>query len=97
MIFLEKLAIRLSLTKAEIYVVTILLGFLVLGVVVKNFQSVEETDILIKKAEKACPEYFRKDIYDHMKEDKEYDFLIKNLSYNIILLMTEINFATKEK
>lgn len=65
MIFLEKLAIRLSLTKAEIYVVTILLGFLVLGVVVKNFQSVEETDILIKKAETA------------RYKDAEVDSLIK--------------------
>ena len=31
--FLEKLAIKLSLTKAEIYMVSILLGFLVLGVI----------------------------------------------------------------
>jgi len=51
--FLEKLAIKLSLTKAEIYLVTILLGFLMLGVVMKNIRSVEETDVLIKKAETA--------------------------------------------
>ena len=51
--FLEKLAIRLSLTRAEIYMVSILMGFLVLGVIMKNIYSVENADLLIKKAETA--------------------------------------------
>jgi competence protein ComEA len=51
--FLEKLAIKLSLTKAEIYLVSTLLGFLMLGVVLQNIRSVENTDVLIKKAETA--------------------------------------------
>ncbi|MEI7787236.1 MAG: helix-hairpin-helix domain-containing protein [Chlorobiaceae bacterium] len=51
--FLEKLAIKLSLTKAEIYMVSILLGFLVLGVILKNSNSVENADLLVKKAERA--------------------------------------------
>jgi len=51
--FLEKLAIKLSLTKAEIYMVSILLGFLMLGVIIKNISSVEEADLLIKKVERA--------------------------------------------
>ena len=51
--FIEKLAIRLSITKAEIYMVSILLGFLMLGVIMKQIHSVENADILIKKAEAA--------------------------------------------
>ena len=50
---LEKMAIRLSLTKAEISMVSILLGFLMLGVIMKNINSVENADLLIKKAETA--------------------------------------------
>ncbi len=51
--FFEKLAIRLSLTKAEISMVSILLGFLMLGVIMKQIHSVENADLLIKKAEEA--------------------------------------------
>ncbi|NMW17620.1 MAG: helix-hairpin-helix domain-containing protein [Chlorobiaceae bacterium] len=51
--FLEKLAIRLSLTKAEIYMVSILLGFLMLGVIMKNINSLENADLLVKKVENA--------------------------------------------
>ncbi len=51
--FIEKLAIRLSITKAEIYMVSILLGFLMLGVIMKQIHSVENADLLIKKAEAA--------------------------------------------
>jgi competence protein ComEA len=51
--FIEKLAIRLSLAKAEIYMVLILLGFLMLGVIIKQIHSVENADLLIKKAEAA--------------------------------------------
>jgi competence protein ComEA len=50
---LENLARRLSLTKAEISLVSMLLGFLVLGVILKNIRSVEEADQLVKKAETA--------------------------------------------
>lgn len=50
---LEKLSIRLSLTKAEISLVSILMGFLVLGGVLKTIRSAEETDLLLKKSETA--------------------------------------------
>jgi competence protein ComEA len=50
---MENLARKLSLTKAEISLVSMLLGFLVLGGILKNFQSVEEADQLVKKAESA--------------------------------------------
>jgi competence protein ComEA len=50
---LEKLSIRLSLTKAEISLVSILLGFLVLGGVLKTIRSAEDTDLLLKKVETA--------------------------------------------
>lgn len=50
---LEKLAQRLSLTRAEISLVSILLGFLVLGGILKSFRSVEEESLLVKKAETA--------------------------------------------
>ncbi|MEI8185185.1 MAG: helix-hairpin-helix domain-containing protein [Chlorobiaceae bacterium] len=49
--FHEKLAIKLGITKAEISMVSILLGFLMLGIITKNINSVEEADLLIKKAE----------------------------------------------
>lgn len=49
----DKLSIRLGLTKAEISLLSILIGFLVLGGVLKNIRSAEETDLLIKKAETA--------------------------------------------
>lgn len=50
---LDNLAQKLSLTKAEISLITMLLGFLVLGGILKTFRSVEETDQLVKKAEAA--------------------------------------------
>jgi competence protein ComEA len=50
---LEKLSIKLSLTKAEITLVSVLLGFLMLGGVLRNIRSVEESDLLVKKAETA--------------------------------------------
>ncbi|NTV16074.1 MAG: helix-hairpin-helix domain-containing protein [Chlorobiaceae bacterium] len=50
---LEKLSIRLSLTKAEISLISILLGFLVLGGVLKNIRSVEDAATLLKKTETA--------------------------------------------
>ncbi|WP_076792110.1 helix-hairpin-helix domain-containing protein [Chlorobium sp. KB01] len=50
---LENLARKLSLTKAEISLISMLLGFLVLGGILKNFRSMEETDQLVKKAESA--------------------------------------------
>ncbi len=49
----EKLAIKFSLTKAEITLVSVLLGFLVLGGVLKNFRSVENANTLVKKVETA--------------------------------------------
>lgn len=51
--FLEKLAVRLSFTKAEITLVSALLGFLVLGGVLKHVRSAEKAETLIKKAEAA--------------------------------------------
>uniref|UniRef100_Q3AQ47 Helix-hairpin-helix DNA-binding, class 1 n=1 Tax=Chlorobium chlorochromatii (strain CaD3) TaxID=340177 RepID=Q3AQ47_CHLCH len=51
--WLNSLATKLSLTKAEITLITALLGFLLLGGVVKNFQDVEERTTLIKRAEAA--------------------------------------------
>ncbi|ACF44717.1 ComEA family DNA-binding protein [Pelodictyon phaeoclathratiforme] len=50
---LEKLALKLSLTKAEISLVSILLGFLLLGGILKGIRSAEEVDLLVKKAETA--------------------------------------------
>ena len=47
----EKLAVKLSLTKAEITLVSALLGFLVLGGVLKNIRSVEKAETLVKKVE----------------------------------------------
>ncbi|MEI7747960.1 MAG: helix-hairpin-helix domain-containing protein [Chlorobiaceae bacterium] len=49
----EKLAVKLSLTKAEITLVSVLLGFLVLGGVLKNIRSVEKAETLVKKVETA--------------------------------------------
>jgi len=49
----EKLAVKLSLTKAEITLVSALLGFLVLGGVLKNIRSVEKAETLVKKVETA--------------------------------------------
>ena len=49
----EKLAVKLSLTKAEITLISVLLGFLVLGGVLKNFRSVEKAETLVKKIETA--------------------------------------------
>ena len=49
----EKLAVKLSLTKAEITLVSALLGFLVLGGVLKNIRSVERAEMLVKKVETA--------------------------------------------
>ena len=50
---LEKLALKLSLTKAEITLISVLLGFLLLGGVLKTIRSAEDADLLVKKAEKA--------------------------------------------
>ncbi len=50
---LEKLAVKLSFTKAEITLVSALLGFLVLGGILKNFRSVEKAETLVKKVETA--------------------------------------------
>jgi hypothetical protein len=54
--------------------------------------SEETGKLLLNKAEKACPNYFKNEIHLHMKEDDNYSFLIKNLSKNIIRLMSEIIF-----
>ncbi|MEI7695648.1 MAG: helix-hairpin-helix domain-containing protein [Chlorobium sp.] len=50
---LEKLAVKLSLTKAEITLVSALLGFLVLGGILKNIRSIEKADVQVKKVETA--------------------------------------------
>jgi competence protein ComEA len=50
---LEKLALKLSLTKAEVSLISILLGFLLLGGILKTIRSTEEVDLLVKKAETA--------------------------------------------
>ncbi len=50
---LEKLALKLSLTKTEITLVSVLLGFLLLGGILKSIRSAEDVDILVKKAETA--------------------------------------------
>ena len=48
---LEKLAVTLSFTKAEISLVSVLLIFLVLGGILKNINSVEKAETLVKKVE----------------------------------------------
>ncbi len=50
---LEKLALKLSLTKAEITLVSALLAFLLLGGILVTLRSSEEVDLLVKKAESA--------------------------------------------
>ena len=50
---LEKLALKLSLTKAEITLVSVLLAFLLLGGILVTLRSSEEVDLLVKKAETA--------------------------------------------
>ena len=50
---LEKLSVKLSLTKAEITLVSVLLCFLVLGGILMKIRSVEKSDLLVKKAETA--------------------------------------------
>jgi competence protein ComEA len=50
---LEKLALKLSLTKAEITLVSALLAFLLLGGILVTLRSSEEADLLVKKAETA--------------------------------------------
>lgn len=48
---LDRLAVRLSLTKAEISVISLLVLFLVLGGVVENYRSVRNADELLKERE----------------------------------------------
>jgi|WetSurMetagenome_2_1015567.scaffolds.fasta_scaffold154154_2 competence protein ComEA len=50
---LEKTAWRLGLTRAEISLVTMLIGFLMLGGILKNIRSSEKETILLKNAEHA--------------------------------------------
>ncbi len=50
---LEKLALKLSLTKAEITLVSTLLAFLLMGGILVNLRSSEKVDLLVKKAESA--------------------------------------------
>jgi len=50
---LEKIAVKLSLTKAEITLISALLGFLILGGVLQNIRSVEKAEVLVKKVETA--------------------------------------------
>ena len=50
---LDKLALKLSLTKAEITLVSALLAFLLLGGILVNIRSSEKVDLLVKKAESA--------------------------------------------
>jgi len=49
---LDRLAVRLSLTRAEISVISILVIFLVLGEAVRNFRSVRDADTLVKHKER---------------------------------------------
>ena len=48
---LDRLAVRLSLTRAEISVISILTAFLVLGSVVSNFRTVRDADAIVKQRE----------------------------------------------
>ena len=50
---LEKLALKLSLTKAEVTLVSALLAFLLLGGILVTIRSTEKVDLLVKKAELA--------------------------------------------
>ncbi len=50
---LDKLALKLSLTKAEMTLVSALLAFLLLGGILVNIRSSEKVDLLVKKAESA--------------------------------------------
>lgn len=48
---LERLAVRLSLTRAEISVISLLVVFLVLGGAVRNFRSVRDADAQLQRQE----------------------------------------------
>lgn len=50
---IDKIAIKLSLTKAEITLITSLLGFLLLGGAIKTFNTGENAKLLISQAEQA--------------------------------------------
>lgn len=47
----------------------------------------EEGNRLLLKAEKVCPGYFKGPVIEHQKEDADYDFLVKNLTHTLILLL----------
>ncbi|MEI8031873.1 MAG: helix-hairpin-helix domain-containing protein [Chlorobiaceae bacterium] len=49
----DNLSRKLGITRAEITLVSALLGFLVLGGILKSFRSSEEASLLLKKAESA--------------------------------------------
>jgi len=51
--FLEQFAIKLSLTKAEITLISALLSFLLVGGVLKNIRSVERVDVRVQQVETA--------------------------------------------
>lgn len=50
---LEKTAWRLGLTRTEISLVTILIGFLVLGGILKNFRSEENEAVILRNTEQS--------------------------------------------
>ncbi|NTW56631.1 MAG: helix-hairpin-helix domain-containing protein [Chlorobiaceae bacterium] len=50
---LEKTAWKLGLTRAEVSLVTMLIGFLALGGVLKNFRTSDKEALLLKKAEQS--------------------------------------------
>ncbi|NTW09762.1 MAG: helix-hairpin-helix domain-containing protein [Chlorobiaceae bacterium] len=49
----EKTAWRLGLTRAEISLIAMLIGFLLLGGILKNFRSTEKEAVLLKNARQA--------------------------------------------
>ncbi|MBM3163295.1 MAG: helix-hairpin-helix domain-containing protein [Chlorobi bacterium] len=49
---LDRLAVRLSLTRAEISVISLLVAFLLLGGIVRNFHSARDADALVKERER---------------------------------------------
>lgn len=58
----------------------------------------EETgSFILEKVNKIYPDYFKKIIQKHIKEDQEYAFLINKLSENILFVLKDTILLSKTK
>ena len=49
----------------------------------------EEGNRLVVKAEKVCPGYFKGPVIQHQKENPDFDIVIKNLTVELLYLLTD--------